>query len=109
MEDFTYKCENCCACCMFWNPARYDPNIVNDLGICKHLDLQNKKCLIYENRPIFCRVNEWYHIICKENYIEYDKFIRQVKMGCDILKKMEGESYEILLVSSLASQSSKES
>ena len=87
---------------MFWNPARYDPNLVNELGICKHLDLKEKKCLIYDHRPVFCRTNEWYYIENEKNPIEYNEFIRQVKMGCDILKKMEGESYEILLVSSSA-------
>ena len=28
-------------------------------GWCKNLDRENKKCLIYETRPHFCRVNEF--------------------------------------------------
>jgi len=28
-------------------------------GWCKNLDRKNKKCLIYETRPHFCRVNEF--------------------------------------------------
>ena len=63
--------ENCGACC------KLDLNEISDLadkinkeyitlidsmtsndGWCKNLDRENKKCLIYETRPHFCRVSE---------------------------------------------------
>lgn len=109
MEDFTYKCDDCCACCMFWNPARYDPSLVDEFGICKHLDLKAKRCTIYKERPLFCRVNEWYDVVNKQNSISYEEFIRQVHMGCDILKTMEEKGYEVLLNEQTARRRSQES
>ena len=64
--------ENCGACCKFDLNERTDLNSkLNDEDIkliesmtskdgwCKNLDRINKKCLIYENRPHFCKVNEF--------------------------------------------------
>ena len=64
--------ENCGACCKFdLNERRdlsdklnkEDVDLINSMtdkeGWCKNLDRENKKCLIYENRPYFCRVNEF--------------------------------------------------
>ena len=63
---------NCGACCRFDLTERDDlSNILSDEDIalinsmtlkdgwCKYLDKSNRKCLIYESRPYFCRVNEF--------------------------------------------------
>ena len=63
--------ENCGACCKFDLKGRSDLSdklnqedlaLINSMtsrdGWCKNLDRENKKCLIYETRPHFCRVNE---------------------------------------------------
>ena len=69
----SWKCiENCGACCKFDLREREDlSNIltVNDIalinsmankdGWCKYLDKSSRKCMIYESRPHFCRVNEF--------------------------------------------------
>tara|TARA_B100000424_G_C22687242_1_gene375931 strand:+ start:167 stop:514 length:348 start_codon:yes stop_codon:yes gene_type:complete len=64
--------ENCGACCKFDLDERSD--LVNKLsnedlalinsmtskdGWCKNLDKKTKKCLIYDNRPHFCKVFEF--------------------------------------------------
>ena len=64
--------ENCGACCKFDLSERReldnklkkkDIALINSMtdkdGWCKNLDRINKKCLIYETRPYFCRVNEF--------------------------------------------------
>ena len=64
--------ENCGACCRFDLSEREDLSSIlssNDIalinsmtskdGWCKYLDRSNKKCMIYESRPYFCRVNEF--------------------------------------------------
>ena len=81
--------ENCGACCKF------DLNERSDLaeklnkedialikamtakdGWCKNLDRVNKKCLIYETRPHFCRVNEF--SVSFKGYLKFgDKFLIQ--------------------------------
>ena len=79
--------ENCGACCKFNLDERIDLadklndqdiNLINSMtaedGWCKNLDRKNKKCLIYETRPHFCRVNK-FSTIFKE-YLKYgDKFL----------------------------------
>ena len=79
--------ENCGACCKFDLKERRDLSgklnkedidFINSMtaedGWCKNLDRENKKCLIYEARPHFCRVNE-FSIAFKE-YLKFgDKFL----------------------------------
>jgi len=79
--------ENCGACCKFNLDERSDLDeklnkediaLINSMtakdGWCKNLDRENKKCLIYENRPHFCRVNDF--SISFEEYLKSgDKFL----------------------------------
>ena len=64
--------ENCGACCKLDLSereglseilSRKDKALIktmrNKEGWCKYLDKSNKKCMIYESRPHFCRVNEF--------------------------------------------------
>ena len=79
--------ENCGACCKFNMNERSnlsgilnqeDINLINSMtdkdGWCKNLDRENKKCLIYETRPHFCRVNEFSTVF--KGYLKFgDKFL----------------------------------
>ena len=64
--------ENCGACCRFDLPERENisevlsnrdialiKSMTSKDGFCKYLDKSNRKCMIYESRPHFCRVNEF--------------------------------------------------
>ena len=64
--------ENCGACCRFDLEERdnlsgilssKDIALINSMtrndGWCKYFNKSNKKCMIYESRPHFCRVNEF--------------------------------------------------
>ena len=79
--------ENCGACCRIDLSER--DNLTNKLssddialinsmtsndGWCKNLDRKNRKCMIYENRPHFCRVNE-FSTSFKEYLKNGDKFL----------------------------------
>ena len=79
--------EKCGACCKFNLNERNGladklnskdlaliDSMTSEDGWCKNLDRENKKCLVYETRPHFCRVNE-FSIKFKE-YLKYgDKFL----------------------------------
>ena len=79
--------ENCGACCKFNLSERSDLEgklnkddiaLINSMtskdGWCKNLDMKNKKCLIYETRPHFCRVNKF--SVRFKGYFDYgDKFL----------------------------------
>ena len=79
--------ENCGACCKFnlsERTALEDKLSLQDMalikkmtsndGWCKHLDKTNKKCLIYETRPHFCRVSD-FSTTFKEYFKFGDKFL----------------------------------
>ena len=64
--------ENCGACCQLDLAERDDLSevlshkdiaLINTMkckdGWCKYFDKTNRKCMIYESRPHFCRVNEF--------------------------------------------------
>ena len=84
----SWKCiENCGACCKFNLDERIDLadklndqdiTLINSMtakdGWCKNLDRKNKKCLIYETRPHFCRVTE-FSTAFKEYLKSGDKFL----------------------------------
>ena len=79
--------ENCGACCKFNLNERSDLSktlnkeyiaLINSMtagdGWCKNLDRENKKCLIYETRPHFCRVNKF--SVAFKGYLKSgDKFL----------------------------------
>ena len=82
--------EQCGACCKFDLNEREnikkiltdeDINLINKMtgrdGWCKYLDKKNKKCLIYEKRPHFCRVNEF-----SKNFREYLKYGDKFLIDC---------------------------
>ena len=82
--------ENCGACCRFDLDDREDLTgilsskdiaLINSMtgndGWCNYFDKSNRKCMIYESRPHFCRVNEFSSSF-KEYLKNGDKFL----IGC---------------------------
>ena len=79
--------EKCGACCKFNlnertgladKLSKEDIALIDSMtakdGWCKNLDRENKKCLIYQNRPHFCRVNNF--SVSFEGYLKSgDKFL----------------------------------
>ncbi len=79
--------ENCGACCRFDLTERDDLSrvltnediaLINSMtrndGWCKYFDKSYKKCMIYESRPHFCRVNKFSKTL--KGYLKYgDKFL----------------------------------
>ena len=79
--------KNCGACCQLDLADRDDLSgilsnkdleLINSMknkdGWCKYLDKSNRKCMIYESRPHFCRVNE-FSLSFKEYLKNGDKFL----------------------------------
>ena len=87
-QEFTYNCELCGAqCCRNWNTARYDKTMVNEQGICIYLDTNTNLCTIYENRPTFCRVYDWYNENFSNN-MSLEKYLLGQELGCRTLQKI---------------------
>jgi Fe-S-cluster containining protein len=94
--EYTYKCEDCGACCRFGNTARFDPSMVDEHGNCKNLDMETKLCKDYENRPDFCNVNKWYEVNFKDKGVSYEDYIKDQREGCDVMRKLREKENEIL-------------
>ena len=81
--DFQYKCENCGECCKNWNPANYNPDIVDENGVCIYLN-SNNLCTIYETRPDFCRNDLWYELQYKDK-MSLEEYLHWQLIGCKAL------------------------
>lgn len=82
-----FDCDKCGLCCIGLNKSELTKHMHNGDGICKHLDLDTMLCRIYEERPIFCRVEEYYDKYLKDK-MEKETFLRLNAEACE-LKKQE--------------------
>lgn len=55
-----FPCERCGSCCRRVGEAFLARQMAKPSGVCKYLDESSNLCTIYEDRPIFCRVDEFY-------------------------------------------------
>jgi len=85
-----FKCDCCGLCCMnLPDAAVFMEYRHNGSSVCKYFDLSSNLCLIYENRPIVCRVDEAYTLFFKE-YISKDEYYKVNYEVCDMLKSGRG-------------------
>jgi Fe-S-cluster containining protein len=86
--NFDNNCEKCGAqCCKNWNPANFDSSIVDNYGNCIYLDLNTNLCTIYNERPEFCRTDEYYYNNFT-NIMSLEQYLQKQKEGCELLKKI---------------------
>lgn len=75
-----FNCQRCGACCRLAGCSDL-PEIkaMADEGtdVCRHL-LPNNLCAIYETRPWFCRVDETYERIIKEQGISLEEWHEKI-------------------------------
>lgn len=69
-----FHCEQCGGCCRHLKNSPIYANLDRGDGICRYLS--GNLCSIYENRPIFCRVDECYELYFKDSMSqeEYEAF-----------------------------------
>ena len=87
-KEYLNNCELCGAqCCRNWFPAKYDENLVDKNGICKYLNQSTNLCTIYDNRPDFCKVYEWYD---KKFLTEMslDRYLFEQELMCIVLQRI---------------------
>lgn len=84
-----FPCNSCGLCCRIVgkNPAGAFLNRGD--GICRYLNLENNQCTIYENRPMICRVKEFY-LSNLQQQISWTKFIDENVKICHQLQKEAG-------------------
>lgn len=59
-ENRKFQCDQCGLCCIGLDKKKITAELHDGDGICRHLDRDTMRCSIYETRPVFCRVDEYY-------------------------------------------------
>lgn len=55
-----FPCNACGACCRRVNQSGQTSFLDRGDGSCRHFDVHTKLCTIYEQRPLVCRVEDFY-------------------------------------------------
>lgn len=79
-----FPCTLCGKCCRKVYLSEQTTYLDRGDGICRHFDIDTNLCLIYENRPKICRVEDYY----QENLstqLSWDEFIQ---LNLEICEKL---------------------
>ncbi|WP_273382184.1 YkgJ family cysteine cluster protein [Actinobacillus porcinus] len=84
MNTNPFPCTACGKCCRRVNLSEQTAYLDRGDGVCKHFDEQTNLCKIYENRPLVCRVEDYYKAHLSHLY-SWDEFI---KLNLEICHKL---------------------
>ena len=59
-ERAPFPCTACGKCCRHVDLSEATAYLSRGDGICRHFDKQTKLCTIYHERPLVCRVEDYY-------------------------------------------------
>lgn len=76
----TFPCSGCGKCCSRVRQSAETAWLDRGDGVCRNFDEAGKQCLIYADRPLVCRVEEYYlqHLSAQFTWDEF------VKINLDI-------------------------
>lgn len=98
LEELTFPCTSCGLCCQNISNIEElkDYNLGN--GICKHFDMMNKNCKIYDDRPNICRVDKMFQLEYKKYFTKEVFYMENAKV-CNALQEQYGlnESFKIIV------------
>ena len=80
-----FRCDCCGECCRHISGIEELREYCLPSGVCKNL--KNNRCIIYDNRPLVCRVDDMYHKVMYK-YMSLEEFYRVNTDACNILKQM---------------------
>lgn len=82
-----FQCDRCGCCCRNLDKSELYSALDRGDGVCKHLS--GNECSIYNERPLFCRVDECYGLFFSQ-YMSLEEYYRLNENECKKLKKSEG-------------------
>lgn len=80
-----FPCTACGLCCRHVHLSEQTAYLDKGGGVCRHLDTNTNLCIIYNNRPLVCRVEDYYKAYLERD-IEWDNF---VALNLEICKKLQ--------------------
>ncbi len=81
-----FDCDKCGCCCKNLKKSNLYLELDRGDGVCKYLS--NNLCLIYEDRPLLCRIDEYYDKYLYQ-FMDREEYYFLNKKECLNLKKME--------------------
>lgn len=83
----SFECDKCGECCRHVGEmgSAY-AWLLNVKGQCRYFNPEANECVIYDLRPLLCRVEEGYAIYF--SHLEYDEYIRMNLEACRKLKAL---------------------
>ncbi|MFG6369805.1 MAG: YkgJ family cysteine cluster protein [Lachnospiraceae bacterium] len=78
-----FMCDCCGCCCRNLSKSELYLDLDRGDGICKYLE--GNLCLIYEERPLLCRVDDCYELFFKDS-ISVEEYY---KLNMDVCKKLK--------------------
>lgn len=80
----SFPCTACGKCCRNVHLSEQTAYLNRGDGICRYFDTETNLCKIHENRPLICRVEDYYKTHLSHIY-EWDEF---VKLNLEICQKL---------------------
>lgn len=81
-----FPCYACGQCCKNVDKSNETKFLDRGNGVCRNFNEENMLCNIYEERPLVCRVEEYYKASLSDTY-EWEDFVQINLEICEILSK----------------------
>lgn len=79
-----FPCTACGKCCRQVHRNKQIASLDRGDGVCRHFDVQSNLCTIYHDRPLFCRVEDYYKTYLADK-ITWEEFVVLNLQVCDDL------------------------
>lgn len=80
-----FECNSCGQCCRRVGLNEVTAFLDRGDGICRHLDELSHLCSIYNDRPLVCRVDDYY-LAHLTNVVTWEEFVKLNRSICDELQ-----------------------
>lgn len=84
MSTSSFPCTACGKCCRRVNLSEQTAYLDRGDGVCQHFNEKTNLCNIYNERPLVCRVEEYYKKYLSDKYT-WDEFVKINIEICKIL------------------------
>ncbi len=81
----SFPCSSCGLCCKSLKNNPLATDLDRGDGICRHLDIKTNLCQIYSERPLICRVEDFYYQNLKDK-ISWEEFVNFNVQACKDLQ-----------------------
>ena len=80
-----FQCDKCGLCCKTVGSNQLYKYLANEAGVCINFDTRTNLCKIYQDRPVICRVDEFYNNYLSQT-MSHEEYYELNYAACKILK-----------------------